>query len=378
MADRRRRSAWGGLLLALALPAAAEGPPLKLTDRTPHDLAMRVETTLARDLVTVLEGGTEAPEALRRLRASPIVGKALEAEKNSPEQFFGRLVGATAGVTDRIFTPLAASTGPLRALLDAFDVDGKPAASILGKRIALLLPPEPALKVRMTVVPFFGISAFREIVPVRDGDDLWLFADLALVLEGGATPSPKRETILKSLRGAAAEGWRALFDAGGRGKGWEEPKAPGFTALLRQTVLEGPLTLFLVPDDFFPLDVVLAEPIARAFDRWNRAVALLTDPKRGDRDRAAVLVEGRRGEFWGRFPAVAGLQMSDALLRLAGREAFLAALAAGPREVASLYVAATKKERLPQIGREARRELEAARTGDGEKAVSGPGVTGRE
>jgi len=359
----------------------AEGPPLKLADRTPHDLSMVVETTLARDLVTVLEGGTGAPEALRRLRASPTVGKALEAEKISSGQFFGRLVGTAAGTPDRVFTPLAASTDSLRTLLDAFDVDGKPAASVLGKRIALLLPPEPARRVRMTVVPFFGSSAFREIVPFRDVDDLWLFADLALALEGGAASTVKRETVLKSLRGAAAEGWRALFDAGGRGKGWEEAKNPGFDALLRQTVLEGPPTLFLVPDDFFPLDVVLGEPITRAFDRWNRAVALLADPKRSDLDRAKVLAEGRRGEFWGRFPAVAGLQIVDALLRLAGREAFLSALAAGPREVASLYVATTKKERLPQIGREARRELEAARNdrnGQRAKAVTEPGAAGAE
>jgi hypothetical protein len=61
--------------------------------------------------------------------------------------------------------------------------------------------------------------------------------------------------------------------------------------------------------------------------------------------------------------------MTDGLLRLAGRERFLAALAAGPRAVAALYVSATKGKGYPELSKPVRKALEEKVTpsGGGEK-----------
>jgi len=174
-----------------------------------------------------------------------------------------------------------------------------------------------------------------------------------------AAPEP-REVLLKLLRGASAEAWRTLFDANvRRAPAWPgSEKALDFDTLLARTVAEGPGTLFLVPDEFFPLSPLLEEPIARDFGRWNKAAEILLEGTLKDAQRQDLFQNAGRGDFWQRYPAIVGAQMTDGLLRLAGREKFLAALAAGPRAVAALYVAATKGKGYPEFSKPVKKALE--------------------
>jgi hypothetical protein len=113
-----------------------------------------------------------------------------------------------------------------------------------------------------------------------------------------------------------------------------------------------------VPDEFFPLAPLLEEPIVRNFGRWNRAAELLLEGKLKEEKKQELFLNAGRGDFWQRYPAIVGAQMTDGLLRLAGREKFLAALAAGPRAVATLYAAATKGKGYPELGKPVRKALE--------------------
>ncbi len=169
-----------------------------------------------------------------------------------------------------------------------------------------------------------------------------------------------RETVLKVLRAASAEAWQVLFDAHFRkGPAWIEEKTPGFETLLLRTAAEGPATLFLFPDEFFPLSALLDEPIARAFNRWNRAVERLQDPKLKESEKGDVVSDLSRGDFWNRSTAIVGAQIVDALVRTVGRDEYLKALAAGPRSVATLYLQASKGTKLPAFGKAAKKFLEA-------------------
>jgi hypothetical protein len=169
-----------------------------------------------------------------------------------------------------------------------------------------------------------------------------------------------REVLLKVLRAASAEGWRALFDAHVRkAPAWPDEKAADFDVLLARTAAEGPPTLFLIPDDFFPIVPLLEDPIVRAYARWNRAADLLIEGRKKDSERQEVLANAGRGDFWNRYPAIVGAQMTDALLHFAGREKYLAALEAGPRAVLALYLEATKGKRMPELSKIVRKALEA-------------------
>ena len=204
-----------------------------------------------------------------------------------------------------------------------------------------------------------------------NGDgEIVLAADLPRLVGDVATAPPPREILLKILRGAAAEAWRTFFEAAVRKPpAWpaDVDKALDFETLLARTVAEGPGTLFLVPDEFFPLAPLLEEPIARNFGRWNKAAEILLEGKLKEDKRQELFQVAGRGDFWQRYPAIVGAQMTDGLLRLAGRERFLEALAAGPRAVAALYVSATKGKGYPEFTKPVKKALEARPSGAAEK-----------
>ncbi len=377
MADRRLqrlvRAALGVAAFAAAPSRAADtfpGPPFDLAAATPHEIAFTIDTAPARDVLSLLTGAPEPTAALRRLKASPHATQAIRAQNISPEDYYGKLVSAIAGTPDPLFTSFTGRSPYFAKLLDEMEGEGPALATIEAKRVGSILPPGTPVKARVVLVPFFAISGFAEIAAVSADGEIVLAADLPRLVGNVATAPPPREVLLKLLRGASAEAWRALFEAAVRKPpAWpaDGDKALDFDALLARTVAEGPGTLFLVPDEFFPLSPLLEEPIQRNFGRWNRAAEILLEGKLKDAQRQELFQNAGRGDFWQRYPAIVGAQMTDGLLRLAGREKFLAALAAGPRAVAALYVSSTKGKGYPELGKPVKKALEARPSAGGGK-----------
>ena len=350
-----------GLLAAQAPPAAHQtGPPFDLAAPTPHRLSFTIDTAPARDVLALLGGAPDAPGTLRRLRASANATAAIRAEGLTPEDFYGRLVSTVAGTPDRLLSTFVAKIPYFARVLDVMETEGTSDAALEGRRIASLLPTKAPITATIVLVPFFEVSGFAEVAAVRDGDTLVLAADLPRLTGDLASAPMPREVLLKVLRAASAEGWRTLFDAHVRkAPAWPDEKAADLDTLLARTAAEGPPTLFLIPDDFFPIVPLLEEPIARAYARWNRAADVLVEGKKKDSERQELFANAGRGDFWNRYPAIVGAQITDALLFFAGREKYLAALAAGPRAIFSLYLEVTKGKRLPAFSKSARKALEA-------------------
>jgi hypothetical protein len=376
LADTRRRRAGAALLVAAAAAVSARasdtfpGPPFDLSAPTPHEIAFTIDTQPARDILGLLSGAPEPTAALRRLKASVHATQAIRAQNLSPEDYYGKLVSAIAGTPDPLFTSFTGRSPYFARLLDEMESFGAPAAVLEARRVASILPAGTPVKARVVLVPFFAISGFAEIVSVRADAEIVLAADLPRLVGNVATAPLPREILLTLLREASAEAWRSFFEAHVRKPpAWpaESDKALGFDALLARTVAEGPGTLFLVPDEFFPLSPLLEEPIARNFSRWNKAAEFLLEGKLKESQRQEMFAGAGKGDFWQRYPAIVGAQMTDALLRLAGREKFLAALAAGPRAVAALYVAATKGKGFPEFSKPVKKALELRPSGAGEK-----------
>ncbi|GEM_PF-961353 len=340
-------------------PAPAPGPPFDLAAPTPHRLSFTIDTAPARDVLALLAGAPDAPATLRRLKASANATAAIRAEGLSPDDFYGRLVSTVAGTPDPLLSTFVAKSPYFSRVLDALETEGLPAASLVGRRIASLLPTGTPVTATIVLVPFFAVSGFAEVASVRDGEALVLAADLPrLAGDLGSAPMP-RELLLKMLRAASAEAWRSLFDAHVRKPpAWPDKRAADFDTLLARTVAEGPPTLFLIPDDFFPIVPLLEEPIVRAYARWNRAANVLVEGKGKDSERQELFANASKGDFWSRYPAIVGAQITDALLRFAGRERYLSALEAGPRAVLSLYLGVMKGKHAPELSKAARKALE--------------------
>jgi hypothetical protein len=269
-------------------------------------------------------------------------------------------VSTVAGTPDPLLSTFNAKSPYFSKVLDALEADGLPFANLVGRRIASLLPTTTPITAAVVLVPFFGVSGFAEVAGTRDGEALILAVDLPrLTGDLDSAPLP-RELLLKMLRATSAEAWRSLFDTHVRkAPAWPDERAFDFDTLLSRTVAEGPPTLFVIPDDFFPIVPLLEEPILRAYTRWNRAADVLVEGKRKDTERQELFANASKGDFWGRYPAIVGAQITDALLRFAGREKYLSALEAGPRAVFSLYLEVMKGKRVPELSKAAKKALEA-------------------
>lgn len=342
-----------------AAATAAGGPPIDVARPIAHDVRMTVDVGPARDVLALLAAKADAPAALKRLRASRPYGLALAWDGGNPDDTLGRLVSAAAGTPDPLLAGYARRAETFAKVLDALEVDGTPGAMVEARRIAALLPPTPRVTARLVLVPVFGLAGFDAVVAETDGETTWVFADLPRLVPDEGTGVVPREIVLSILRAAAAESWEALFASFRVPPAWPKEARPDFDALLARTVAEGPVTMFLFPDEFFPLGSMFEEPVARSFAQWNAAVEALLDPKAKEEARRETLatVTGR-GDFWARHVAVVGAKITETLLQRAGTTRYLEALAAGPRSVASLYLEVTAKTKEPTLGKAARRALE--------------------
>lgn len=358
----------GALLLAGAAraedPPKLPGPPFDLSSRTPHRISLSFDTGPARDILTLIAAEEGAPAALRRLRASASALAALRSESMNPEDFFGRLVLAASGTPDPVVSGYRARAPFFRAVLDEFDRDRERLEGLAAARLASVLPDEPAVSPRIVVVPFIGTSGFREIGEIRDDGVFYFVAELPrLAAEETGGTHPPRELFLKVLRETGAEAWRALFSSLFRKTPpWAPSEGTDFEALLSLTAASGPPVLFLIPDEFFPLDPFFGDPVSRAFARWNAAAELLLDPKLREQSRRDLLQNAVRGGFWSRYPAVVGAQMADLLIRQKGRAAYARALGEGPRAVFSLYVETVKGTKRPDFSKVVKKALAAPRS----------------
>ena len=360
-----RRALIGALLAAGGAFAAPPGtplppgPPFSPNAKPPHRIVVSIDTAPSRDVLTLLSAEAGAPAALRRLRASTAVRAVAKSESVGLEDLFGRLVAAAAGTPDPLLASYKSRARYFAALLDEMEREGSASGAVLAFRVAQLLPDAPVVEARVVVVPFLGIAGYGEVTSVREDDTLYFVADLPrLTGDVLAAPQP-REALLKVLRAVGSEAWRTLFrEHFEKPPAWGDRRAGSFDALLMRTIAEGPATVFLFADEFFPLDPFLGEPIERAFRRWNQTAETLLDPKTKEVQGRDLVTASTRGDFWGRFAAIVGAQITDLLLREAGRETFLQALAAGPRAVANLYAARVKGTKHPDFSKAVRKALE--------------------
>ncbi len=354
------RAALALVLAAASGPPPAAGPPVDLSRPVVHDVTMSVDVGPARDILTLLAGKPDAPEALKRLRASRAFHQALSQGGRNPDDVLGRLVSVAAGTPDPLLSGYSSRAATFKKVLDALETDGTPAAMIEARRIAALLPSSTPVSARLHVVPLFSLAGFDDIVAESDGETTWLFADLPRLVPEGVADVVPREVVLSLLRAAAAESWSRLFSPFRVPPAWPQERDSDFDTLLARTVADGPATMFLVPDEFYPIGTMFEEPIQRSFDRWNAAAETLLDPKAKETVRRDTLAAVTlRGDFWSRHSAVVGVKMTETLLRRAGPAKYLEALAAGPRAVATLYLEVTNRTKEPALGKPAKRALEA-------------------
>jgi hypothetical protein len=202
------------------------------------------------------------------------------------------------------------------------------------------------------------------VTPSGEGSDWYVVIDLARALSD-VQSSPPSEQIKHLSRLMSSEGYqRAWAEYRAASPAWQKrDTALGqLEPLMRQTAQAGPVALYSVDENFFPLSVWLKEPMRTSIDELNRAADRLVSAE-GDLDaRVAVAAEIGRPEFAARVAGPAGAFLADGIIQTLGLDAYRAALAGGPRGFFVAYERASQQKgrALIPLGKAIRERLAAA------------------
>src|SRR5262249_23603823 len=114
--------------------------------------------------------------------------------------------------------------------------------------------------------------------------------------------------------------------------------------LVRRVAESGPVALYTVDENFFPLSVWLKQPMRDDIDELNRMADRLLSTE-GDLDaRVTIAAEIPKPAFTATVAGPAGAFLSDGIVQGLGIDAFRAALAAGPRAFFEAYDRASQRK----------------------------------
>jgi len=123
-----------------------------------------------------------------------------------------------------------------------------------------------------------------------------------------------------------------------------DPSLGQLEPLMRAVAEAGPVTLYTVDENFFPLSTWLKEPMKSSIDALNRAADRLMSSE-GDLDaRMTLAAEIRKPEFAAQVAGPAGAFLADGIIQVSGLDAYRSALAGGPKAFFEAYDRASQKK----------------------------------
>ena len=174
-----------------------------------------------------------------------------------------------------------------------------------------------------------------------------MIVDLARALgdSEGETVENQVERVARLIAGQAfRQAWR-LYRAESPGWTRRDTNLGQLDPLFRLVAEQGPVALFHVDENFFPLSVWLKEPMKRTVAELNRFAERLVESEKEIEERVAVSADLKRPEFGQRVAGPAGAFLCDGIIQTLGLDAFRAALAGGPTAFFTTYDEAARKNR---------------------------------
>jgi hypothetical protein len=250
------------------------------------------------------------------------------------------------------FRSVRAEREKWEALLGAVSSGETELAAKAAQSAATLLPDDRPVSLQLVVLPSFGLAGLADhlLVPAAEGRHV-MVVDVARALGEIALEPPEnqRARLARLIAGGAyRQAWHNYREAS---PAWQrpDPRLGQLDPLLRAVTEAGPIALFSVDENFFPLSVWLKEPMKRNIADLNRMAEILADPQTELDRRMEMTAEIRRPEFARRLAGPAGAFLSDAIIQTQGLPAFRAALAGGPRAFFQAYdrAAQSGKDSVP-------------------------------
>lgn len=362
----------GGCTSTTSSPAA-KAPPAPSASRAPYDTAsssvhsigVAIDTHAAQEILASLSRPRLDFSDAKVLQDLPAVRLAIQDSHRSPEVFerdFAAAFDPESRTAVFDFRTIRQGRERWEALLAAINSREPELARLVSSRAATLLPSNPAVAVRTQVYVSFGLAGLEDHLVVREsGGREVMIVDLVRAL-GDAQGEPVNSQISRLARLMAGQAyrqaWTAYREASPR---WKAALGePGPLELFLHTVAAaGPVAIFSVDENFFPLCVWLKEPMRRSIEDFNRRAERYAQSRENLEQRMELTAELRRGDFDRRVAAPVGAFLSDAIIESLGLAAFRAALEEGPKAFFEAYNRATQVNRaLVPLSRVIREELE--------------------
>lgn len=217
----------------------------------------------------------------------------------------------------------------------------------ISDRARALLPAQPAAAATLPVSLTFGLPGRTDQIVARsvEGGEPVQVIDLARALadlQASAPPEQIRHLTRLITTEAYARAWaqyRSNDPAWSRHDGALGQLEP----LLRAVAERGPVAMYGIDENFFPLATWLKEPMRTSLDDMNRVADKLLSTE-GDLDaRVSLASEVRRPDFAARVAGPAGAFLSDGIISSFGIDAYRTALASGPTAFFQWYDKASRE-----------------------------------
>lgn len=352
-----------------ARPQAAEASagtkaPYDAPPAAAHAIEITIRSNAARDVLAALGKARHEEPDVKLLESLPAIELAIR-DSGRGEGVFERDFAAAfdektrASVFD--FHSIRESKEKWQTLLDALEPRVNALARLAATRAAALLPGDRTVSVRLDVYLSFGVAGLGDHIVLRmpDGREA-MVVDLARAL-GESDGESLESRVSRLARVIAGEAFRrAWSDYREKSAAWlhPDPQLGELDVLLRAVAAAGPVSLYTVDENFFPLTVWLKEPMHRAVEDLNRRADRLAEAEGNLERRVDLLTEIRRGDFGRRIAGQDGAYLVDGIIQSAGIDGLRKALEAGPKAFFVAYERAAQSNRdLVQLSRSIRDQL---------------------
>ena len=316
-----------------------------------HVIEITIRTRAARDILASLTRQRYDAADVKLLESLPAVRLAIQDAGRAEDVFerdFSAAFDEKARATVFDFRSIREGRDKWQALLDAVEAKTSDLAKLAATRAAALLPGDRVVSAHLDVYLSFGVAGLGDHIVVRQADGReGMVLDLARAL-GDSEGEPLDSRISRIARLIAGEAFRQAWgEYRSASAVWlhPDPQLGELDVLLRAVAGAGPVSLYTVDENFFPLTVWLKEPMRRAIEDLNRRADRLAEAEGNLERRMDLLTEIRRGDFARRIAGQDGAYLVDGVIQAAGIDGLRKSLEGGPRPFFLAYERASESNR---------------------------------
>jgi len=364
------------VVLAGATAAAPAAPAAPTGSRAPYDsppvagdtVTIILDLEAARRILALLSAPAFDLEAAKALETLPAVQAAIRDSKRPADVFEHDLAAAFESktrVTGFDFRKIREDRARWGDLLTMIAGREKELTRLTSDRARALLPADRPVSVSIAILLTFGLPGRADhiAVPDAEGSGWSVVVDLSRALSD-VQASPPAEQITHLSRLMAAEAYRrawAEYRAGSPAWQRRDGSLGQLEPLMHRVAEAGPVAIYGVDENFFPLAVWLKQSMRENLDELNRVADRLMSAEGELEARMAIAAEIQKPEFTATIAGPSGAFLSDGIIQALGLDAYREALAGGPRAFFVAYGKAADKKGsgLMPLGKAIREQLAA-------------------